>query len=103
MFTFFTQQYIGDSVSIHDVGDSPTTLSFTKDHVDWVMGDPGANSILHLVVYALLLHSHRVMICVFQPSDISEIQRSGLLRFHLGGIVIGLNWPDLSLPSVQIL
>ena len=27
--TFFIQQYIQDSVSIHDVGDSPTTLSFT--------------------------------------------------------------------------
>ena len=78
-------------------------FSFTQDHVDWVIGDPGAYSILHLVVYVVLLHSHRVMICVFQPSNISEIQRSGLLCFHLGGIVIELDWPDLSLSSVQIL
>ena len=34
VFTFFTQQYTGDRVSIHDVGDSPTILSLTQDHVD---------------------------------------------------------------------
>ena len=65
--------------------------------------DPGTTSILDLVVYVVLLHSHRVMICVFQPFDISEIQRLGLLHFHLGDIVIELDWPDLSLSSVQIL
>ena len=58
--TIFTQQYIGDSVNIHDVGDSPTTLSFAQDHVDWVIGDLGANSILHLVVYVVLLQVTRL-------------------------------------------
>jgi hypothetical protein len=101
--TFFTQQYTGNRVSIHDVGDSPTTLSLTQDHVDWVIGNPGVDSILHLVVYDVLLHSHKVMICVSQPSTISEIRRSGLLRFHLGDIAIESDWLDLSLPSIQIL
>lgn len=101
--TFFTQQYTGDSVSIHDVGDSPTTPSFTQDHVDWVIGDPGVNSILHPVVYAMLLHSHRVMICVFQLSDISEFQRLGLLLFHQSDMAVESNWSDLSLTSEQIL
>ena len=74
VFTFFTQRYIGDNVSTHDVGDSPTTLFLTQDDVDWVIGDLGANSILHLVIYVVLLHSLRVMICLFQPFDISEIR-----------------------------
>ena len=80
--TFFTQQYTIDSVSIHDVGDSPTTLSFTQDHVDWVIVDPGVNRILHLADCVVLLHNHRIMICVFQPFDTSEFQRLGLLCFH---------------------
>ena len=101
--TFFIQQYLVDSVSLHDVGDSPTTLSLIQDHVDWVIGDPGVNSTLHLVDYTVLLHSHRIMICVFQPSDTSEFQRLGLLRFYQGDMMMESNWSDLSLSSVQIL
>lgn len=103
VFTFFTQQYTRDRVSIHDVGDSPTTLSLTQDHVDWVIGNPGVDSTLHLVVYDVLLHSHRVMISVSQPSTLLEIQRLGLLRLHLGDIGTESDWLDLSLPLVQIL